>query len=309
MSAAAVVAPATGDLLDSGACPPVHPEGVFPSVPEQVYLTDRGSLSASGAKELLRSPAHYLARLAEPFRSKATELGTIVHHLVMGTGAAYAVLDPDQIGVTRDGKPAAAPTSTAAWKEAVAAAEAEGKVVLTTAEFAQASAIAQSVLAHPLAGRLFTSPGRSEVSMYWRDPGFEVVRRCRWDRLTDDGIGVDLKTTRDADPAGLGRVVVNLGYDLSADWYCQVAAGLGCPVEAYALVFVEKTPPYPVVVAELDDDFRRRGRALSVRALEVYRRCLDTHTWPGYLGEGDFTTLAPPRWAATEEEIVWEGSR
>ena len=139
--------------------------------------------------------------------------------------------------------------------------------------------------------------------MFWRDPEYDVIRRCRWDRLGDDGIGVDLKTSKSSDPAALPKHVVEYGYDLSAAWYLAVAAGLGVEIAAYALVFVESTEPHPVVVAELSADFLDRGAALAAKALTRYRHSLDTGIWPAYCDD-DFLTIHPPRWSETPEQIT-----
>jgi hypothetical protein len=141
--------------------------------------------------------------------------------------------------------------------------------------------------------------------MFWRDPAFDLIRRCRWDRLTDDGIGIDLKTTKDAEPEALRKTITlehGYGYDLSAAWYLAVAAGLGVDITAYALVFVESTEPHPVVVVE-PTEFLDRGTALAAKALRIYRDCLDTGQWPGYADTG-FLQLGPPRWVDTPEQIT-----
>lgn len=264
--------------------------GVITGLDEDLYHADPDSISASNAKDLLRSPAHYVAARENPKTTNALELGTVVHSMILGVGAPYVAVEGN-----RNRKDV---------KAAIEEAEAEGKVVLKPDELTAAERMADAVLTHDLASRLLTGdPAESaEVSMFWTDATWDITRRCRWDWLNGDhGIGVDLKTTVNASPDALPKDVMKWAYDLSAGWYLDVAAGLDVELRAYCLLFVEKTPPYAVVVAELDDEFLARGRALSARALDTYRRCLDSDQWPSYVDEDRFISLTPPAWARNED--------
>lgn len=263
--------------------------GVYDDLDELEYHADPTSVSASGMKTLLRSPAHFLHERTHPKTSDAMDLGTVAHTMVLGTGCEYVAVEGNR--------------NRNDVKAAIEEAEAAGKVVLKPEQFAAAERMADAVLTHRQASRLLGSPGRSEVSMFWADPAWDVIRRCRWDRLTDAAIGVDLKTGRTAHPDALPKTIVEYGYDLSAAWYLDVAAGLGIDLAAYALVFVEATEPHPVVVVELSGSFLDRGAALAQKALATYRRCLDTGTWPAY-ADDDFLTVHPPRWAPTAQDIT-----
>lgn len=263
--------------------------GVYDALDEAEYHQDPASVSASGMKTLLRSPAHFLHERTHPKTSTAMDLGSVAHAMVLGTGCEYVAVDGNR--------------NRNDVKAAIAEAEAAGKVVLKPEQLAAAERMADAVLTHRQAARLLASPGRSEVSMFWRDPAFDVIRRCRWDRLSDDGIGTDLKTCHNAHPDALPKHIAEYAYDLSAAWYLDVAAGLDVDVAAYALVFVESTEPHPVVVVELSGSFLDRGAALTHKALTTYRRCLDTGTWPAY-ADHDFLTVHPPRWAPTAQDIT-----
>lgn len=278
------------DEASAGEAPPRL--GVYDDLDEVVYHADPTSISASGMKTLLKqSPAHFLYERTHPKTSKAMDLGTVAHAMVLGVGAGFVAIEGNR--------------NRNDVKDAIAEAEAQGLVVLKPDELAAAERMADAVLRHPTASALLTAPGRSEVSMFWRDPAFDLIRRCRWDRLTDDGIGIDLKTTKDAEPEALRKTITleaGYGYDLSAAWYLAVAAGLGVDITAYALVFVESTQPHPVVVVE-PTQFLDRGTALATKALRIYRDCLDTGQWPGYADTG-FLQLSPPHWADTPEQIT-----
>lgn len=263
--------------------------GVYDALDEAKYHQDPTSVSASGMKSLLRSPAHFLHERTHPKTSTAMDLGSVAHSMVLGTGCEYVAIEGNR--------------NRNDVKAAIAEAETEGMVVLKPEQLAAAERMADAVLTHRHAARLLASPGRSEVSMFWQDPAYDVIRRCRWDRLADAAIGTDLKTCHNAHPDALAKHIVEYGYDLSAAWYLDVAAGLDIDLAAYALVFVESTEPHPVVVVELSGSFLDRGAALAHKALTTYRRCLDTGTWPAY-ADDDFLTIHPPRWATTAQDIT-----
>ena len=82
------------------------------------YHADRSSLSCSGAKLLLRSPAKFQWRLDHPVVKDVFDFGTVAHTLVLGEGADIAVLDPGVHGLKKDGTPADNPRATTAWKAA-----------------------------------------------------------------------------------------------------------------------------------------------------------------------------------------------
>jgi len=254
--------------------------GIYPDLDEPTYLADPDSISASGAKRLLQSPAHY--KLPQWF-SDAADLGSAFHTETLGVGQEVVVID----AASWRGKEA---------REAQERARAEGKAPILAKDVPTVQAMAQAVREHPTAGRLLAQPGQSEVSMFWRDEEWGVVRRARYDRLTDSGINVDLKSTVSVNRHKIQRTVMDYGYDLSAAWYEDVARGLGVDLTATALVFVEKTPPYRVRVVELSPDFIERGRRLANRALEIYRDCRAADLWPNY-DDPDFTTIHPPAWA------------
>lgn len=254
--------------------------GLYESLDEPSYLSDPDSISASGAKQLLKSPAHF--RLPQWF-SDAADLGSAFHTETLGVGQEVVVID----AASWRGKEA---------QEAQAKARAEGKAPILAKDVATVKAMADAVRKHPTAARLLDQPGKPEVSGFWRDEAWGVTRRCRVDYLTDSGINVDLKSTVSVTRNDIARTTVNYGYDLSAAWYEKTLLGCDVDITATAFIFVEKTPPFRVRVVELSPDFMDRGRALCRKALEIYRDCRDSDLWPNY-DDPDFTTIHPPAWA------------
>jgi hypothetical protein len=57
----------------------------------------------------------------------------------------------------------------------------------------------------------------------------------------------------------------------------------------------EKTPPYLVSVIELGEMALTIGRHEYRKAIDIFARCVETDTWPGY-GD-DVVTVGAPVWA------------
>ena len=237
--------------------------GLHHNMPEREYHA-HPAVNASGLKRILQSPAHYKLHL-EP--SDAMDLGSAVHTEVLGVGAPVTYIDLASWGV-----------GAKKQREEIRAA---GGIALLEKDREQVEGMAASVQAHPYARWLF-SDGHPEVSAFCEDAEWRIVRRARFDWLRPDGVIVDLKTTRSADPRQLGYAVRDFGYDLSAAWYLDVAEALGHPAPDFALVFVESSKPYRVVVANLSPERITKGRSKYLTALERLRDCTEADLWPAY---------------------------
>ena len=276
---------------------------LIPDMPDTTYHADRGSLSSTGARKILKCPAQFRYELDNPRPSTAAlTFGTVAHALVLGVGADIEPLDPEIHGRTKDGTIAANPTATTAWKQAVAQAEADNKIPMHIDEYRKAVAMADAILDHPYAKTIFAE-GIPEQSGYWIDPITEVKCRFRPDWITTHNgrtVIVDYKTTASADPKDFAASVAKYGYHQQQDWYTTGAANNDMPDAAFLFICQEKVAPYLVSIIELHEDAVALGARLNRRALDLYRQCMDTDTWPAY-GDG-IVTIDLPKWAYWEEE-------
>lgn len=269
--------------------------GIVDGLPHNEYLS-HPALSVSGMKMLLSPgcPALFRYYMDHPRPSKrAYDFGHVVHALVLGDGPQIVPIDADD------------------WRSKDARAQrdeayAAGQVPILFSEYAEAEACAASVKAHPVAGLLFDA-GRAEVSLFWEDEQTGVRMRGRLDwireKLGQRVVGVDLKTAASADPETFARTAASYGYAQQQAQYEDgiVAAGLDDD-PAFLFVVVEKSPPYLVSVIELDPESVRIGRAMNRRAALIYKRCLESNTWPGF-GPGVSTVSLPVWWMLQNEEM------
>lgn len=291
-----------------GADPPmgIHPgsglgPGVYDGVPEAAYHADPvegGSLSSSGARKLIEpyTPADFHYELTHPQApSDAMQFGTAVHRLVL-----------------EDGRDVVRAEDWKTWRSDAAAALrakelAAGRVALLADDHDRAKACRDAIRSHRLAGRLLDPhAGRSEVTVVWRDQATGVMCRCRFDYLSHgaDGRGVlvavDIKTSgRSLTDDGIAKTVNDYHYDHSwahyTDGALHAAAELGAPAVELLFVFVHSEPPHHVRVVDLDERFRRLGRARHRLALSVFAECVESGEWPGH--PDGVTRISPPNYA------------
>lgn len=309
----------TGEVLvPSGrAIPRITGPGVFDDFPAEVYHRDPvpgGSLSSSGARKLLppSSPAVFRAWRAgelDSKRSDALDFGRAAHRTVLGAGDEYVVVEGSGTNPNA--------WTTEATKAEVALVRAAGKTPIRPQDAVTIEAMAVKVRAHAIAGQLF-QPGRgvAEQVLVWERQGVMCRAMIDWRTSTPTGraLVVDYKTTACAEPSALSRSVDQYGYHQQGEFYSSAVEALGLnngQAPAFLLVFQEKTPPHQVAVTQLDADTMTWGMRLNQKALDVYRRCVETDTWPGYTDEqgncADTSVLSVslPPWSARRLEEAW----
>jgi len=272
--------------------------GLYPDIPEELYHADPvpgGSLSVSGAKLLLppSCPAVFKYNRDHGHRaSKAQDKGTVVHGLVLGTGAPVSVIG------AKDWR-------TKKAQEARDEAIAEGMVPMLADDWQECAEIAQAVKTHDVAAGLLAGID-AEVSMFWEDPQYGIWLRGRMDAMTSAwGFPciVDFKTTADCSPEHFAKSVAEYGYHRQDPWYREgLATALGCDPGEIDFVFitVATTPPYLVMVYRLTPEDVELGTEQNRIAREIYRDCTAASVWPAW--SEDIEELPLPGWAKRRME-------
>jgi hypothetical protein len=266
-----------------------------------------GSLSSTGARTLITSAPARFAWEREHGRpdTRAFDHGRAAHREVLGAGG-------DVVVITGTGKDPNS-WSTNETKAAVAAARAAGKTPIRPDDARTVSAMAEALRAHPVAGPLFSRPGRAEQSFVARDPETGVMCRARVDWLPDvpdSGrvLVVDYKSTNDASPDGFAASAAKFGYHQQGPFYCDVLSWLGLDhgqPPRFVLVAQEKEPPHLVTIATLTERAIEWGRVLNRKARDIFRRCTETGEWPGYdTGPAGVAELDLPGWQVARYETA-----
>lgn len=274
---------------------------VVDGMSDEVYHADPvegGSLSSTGARAILKSPARFVWERTHRRESSAFDVGHAAHAKILGVGLGVVEIPAEHL------TPSGNISTKAATVEWARTARERGWAPVTPQQIADVDAMAESVLAYKPARELLEAPGRSEQSAFAQDPLTGTWIRVRIDRLGDDGTAVDLKTTTDANPDEFRRDVAKYGYDIQQEFY-KFALDLLPPRRErprdFRFVVVEKTPPYLVSVNELDAEFEAIGRQRMRRAINTYAACMEADDWPGY--EPIVHLIDAPRWLAYEEGL------
>jgi exodeoxyribonuclease VIII len=246
------------------------------------------AISKSGLDLIRRAPYLYAYRRENPQeQTPAMRLGSLTHTVV---------LEPEVFAHSVIARPEGIDRRTSAGKADWAAfeLEAEGREIITNEEGAKLAAIRDAVRSHPAAAKALAGSPVIEQSIFWDADG--IACRCRPDCVTEKGVIVDLKTTRDASPDGFAKSVAQYRYHVQAAFYSDgYRAAFGESPRGFVFIAVETEPPYLVAVYVASETMTSRGRIEYQADLDTFRECLATDTWPGYSSSPLMLDL--PKWA------------
>lgn len=279
------------------------PLSVYHCQPGHLRITVEPSVSSSGLRTLWKkSPKHFYSTW--PYNeasesddddeevqkeSQAFKFGRAAHHLYLGED------DFSLQYIERPAKIAGLP-----WQgnrlecKAFLKQQADaGRTVLTPNDIKKIRGMAKSLSDEPLAVDLLQ--GAVEQTLIARDPETGLWIKVRPDSMpTADGIYGDLKTTESVLDVDLKTTLRKYGYNMQGALIWEVCELLGLPFDGFALVFIEKKPPYCTRIIELTDEDLGRGRLQNRAMIRRIKKCMDTGTWPGP-GKADAETFSMPK--------------
>lgn len=273
--------------------------------------TDGPSISSSGIRKLLQSPAAYW-RTSELNPNRVDEgdkeafvLGRAAHHLFLGEKdfAKHFVQRPDK---APDGR---------AWNgnnltciEWLADRKAEGITVLTPGQVEKIQGMAGLLPWQ----RGMTNCGLKNTPVYVQGAlSGEIERSLIWkvgktwvksrpDAIPGDSNDfADLKTTGTGiDDRALSLTVLDRGYFVQGAVVGMAASAvLGRTMEGFHLVFVDTGDVHAVSVRTLSEPDIILGERAVYVALQLFERCLETGIWPGPTArQADAQRLSIPQW-------------
>ena len=251
----------------------------------------------STLKAIQQSPKHYRHLLDTPREdSEAMQLGRLTHALVYepDTVANLYVQEPrfhkgmkDDTALAKGydgGKQAAAE-----W----AAVHAEHEIV-STALWERADGMAQALFKDPIAAPMIRG-GFAEQLITWTDAETGIECRGRVDHV--NGRLSDLKSSITVDPRQFAAKAIRLGYHGQLAFYADGLAANGIVLEGDpALIVVESSAPFDVVVMEFTEEDIATGRAVYRECLGILAECREHDDWPGVSGGGTIR-FPMPAWA------------
>lgn len=255
---------------------------------------NNSSLKVLGQK----SPAHYRHQLLNPENDDTDErrLGRATH---------AAALEPERF--RRDFIAYAERRNSNAWKAFNEKHTAAGREILTQGGWDEAVRISEKVRSNALA-QPFLSGGRAEHAVLWTHrepavgglPAFEEPMKCRIDFLCNSKAIADLKTTRDASPAGFGREAHRYGYIVQAAVNVDAVFAVTGERWPFFIIAVESKAPYAVGVYKVTDEQLEMGRETYRGWLQLLNMCRRDNHWPAYATTS--MDLALPAYAMPDPE-------
>lgn len=250
------------------------------------YHAGDGHLSHSMLETFYDSPQLYKGQYVtgewQREETAAMRRGSIVHALV---------LEPGTIA-TRYRTLPFIDRRTKKWKKASAAAMEEGYTPLTEMEAREADSIANRVVLHPLAKKIFAAcmASHREVSIRWTDGG--VNKKARLDlfckeaeiefmrdgkRLTYEGpVVIDLKTADKPWPDKFRWAVRDFGYDRQAAWYVDAAVAAWQVLPIFLFIVVGTSQPHDVYVYEMATERIEQARVTNTGIVKLLTECRES---------------------------------
>ena len=250
------------------------------------------ALNYSGAKQILRSPAHYQNWLkAERKETPALIIGRLVHMAIMMpkefNNKVHELPECDRR--TKDGK--------AIYEQFVASVGKEDDVI-TAEQMLTVTSIANSGN-QALATLGLQGEPYSKIECSITKPYRNILIKGRPDLVTLDKDGkvvvVDFKTTIDASARSFARDIVNYEYHIQNAFYNELNNST-----RFVFIAIEKEPPYNYAIYELDEQAVNEGRRRMDLACDIYHDCQKFGAWPGY--DKSVQALSLPKYAFTQTQ-------
>lgn len=255
--------------------------------------TDR--LTSSGAKEILKSPAHYMLRYGprakRPAPSAAMRFGTAVHMLILEGEEKFkqhVACRPDGLNLrTKAGK--------AEMEAFIQASGIDAGMIFSQSDYDDMFWMRDAVWQHPVCAEILTD-GYPEHYYQWEDAGTGAPCKALVD-WTNDHCIVDLKTCQDASPDGFCKAVYNFKYHLSAMFYMMGDAQIHRSEIGWKnwYWFAVEKHTHQVAVYTMDETMMRIGLRQCKQAMKTYQICRASNDWHSYPRVA--TELISPSWA------------
>lgn len=242
---------------------------------ETDYRTEEPILSQSIVKVILnKSPAHALTFIDNNTETTSMLLGRAAHCLILEGSEVFSdryCVAPECDRRTKQGK-----NVYGAFVETLGT-----KHLITSEDLALITEMDAVLKSNNLTKDLLIN-GKPEVSAFGQINCTDIKGRFDYYHPHDQII-VDLKTTLDASPEAVKKIVVNYSLHIQQFVYAKLHENItGKPPADFVFIFVEKIPPHGVAVFRIDPHAIKLAGILVGRALDIYQECLKKNFWPGY---------------------------
>lgn len=227
-----------------------------------------------------------------------------IRHVRLGTALGIVCqndIDFDRVAVLPYG--ATRRKDTKAYKMVVN--DHPGKLIITDSDFEDLKWMVEELHGNQrIRNYLWESGGQWEKSVFWKEDGDEMERRCKFDVLLPNII-IDLKATVSVKPHKFSSTMWDFGYPNQQAWYQRGAAAMDGTdkLRAFVFVAVEYNRPYESDIVEVAPAEAAKAwfenETLFQRLCESHR----TDTWRKP-GDGVIKTFSEP--GSSKHKRRWE---
>lgn len=146
-----------------------------------------------------------------------------------------------------------------------------------------------SVLAKTIRGIM--KSGKAEQMAQWIDDETGVLCKMKADFISDEGILLDFKSTKDCQD--FKNSLHQYNYDMQAVHYSLGYQKIAKP-KAFLFVACEKKPPFFMRGVRLDQIYVSRGETRRRAAMRIYKYCLDNNKWSDF--DFGIQVASPANW-------------
>jgi hypothetical protein len=284
----------TNELID-------FPDGVYPNIEFEEYKQIK-AFNQSGLSNIFDCPARYFFDKHNKKDTPSTRFGRMLHTAVMESEAfdtRYTVM-PDfaeQLKGTinpKNGLPYTNIRNTNNYKSLVEKFNAENsdKEIIEFDSYTNMLMLQKMLLLKPETNWLFDYKlQQRELTLVWTDSATGLKCKARIDMLLcrtasfDNGFYIcDVKKTLSSNPFKFTNSIEAYGYHIQAAHYLAGAEALGI-IESdcdFIHITFEEEAPHLIGCFKMDKATIEAGRQELRKGMEIYKKCLDENTWPGY---------------------------
>lgn len=268
--------------------------GIYKSteLTSEEYHGDMFSYSRTSLMQFKRNACGFKKIREQPKKDEKdtpdTIFGKAFHTFVMEPHLfdSQFVVEPERVYLKYDGK-----EKFEAYKVLLEEIESGNRVVLSNDEFIRLKEMKQALWDDEDARRLIEG-AVYEQSYFWEDEHTGLMLKSRPD-IINEGIYIDLKTTKDASPRGFQNAMAEYGNHIQAamvkDGCHQVE---GRKIELCINISIEKKFPYLVGNYRIDDAALEYGKCEYKQILLDLKSALTHNDFPGY----GIQTIGLPSW-------------
>lgn len=268
--------------------------GVYVGISDEIYHSTGGMASQTLLKEVAKAPAFCKHAMESPRKpSRAMVISSAAHSWTLESDTFWDHYFRKPSG---DGRKAAV-------KKMIAEAEASnpGKEGLSDSEMEVLEGCGDALRNHSRASKLLAHCNLREVAMVWQDERTGQLCKGKVDAYSMEmGLLMDLKFLADVKPHSLPGIIASDRYYAQGPFYIEGLRAHGFPANRFVIVAIQKAPPFPVLVREIEGWHMEAAAVENKNLLTEFAYCSDTDEWPGYPEEIEVVEM--PIWKERQLE-------